>query len=106
MKYKDLTKGQAIKSKQLGIEVSGRLEESVKQGRGVKGTVLIHTNASEVGMFDEIGSVYATDITQAMNKDDHWEVVEHEPKMLEWAKERDKMRENRAYPRGTYKECI
>ena len=36
--------------------------ESGRQGRGSKQTLLVDLKASEVGMFDEIGSVYATDI--------------------------------------------
>ena len=36
--------------------------ESGRQGRGSKKTLLVDLKASEVGMFDEIGSVYATDI--------------------------------------------
>ena len=36
--------------------------ESGRQGRGSKQTLLVDLKASEVGFFDEIGSVYATDI--------------------------------------------
>ena len=36
--------------------------EAGRQGRGSKKTLLVDLKASEVGMFDEIGSVYATDI--------------------------------------------
>ena len=36
--------------------------ESGRQGRGSKHALLVDLKASEVGMFDEIGSVYATDI--------------------------------------------
>ena len=36
--------------------------ESGRQGRGSKQTLLVDLKAAEVGMFDEIGSVYATDI--------------------------------------------
>jgi len=36
--------------------------ESGRQGRGSKKTLLVDLKASEVGMFDEIGSVYATDV--------------------------------------------
>ena len=36
--------------------------ESGRQGKGSKKTLLVDLKASEVGMFDEIGSVYATDI--------------------------------------------
>ena len=36
--------------------------ESGRQGRGSKQPLQVDLKASEVGMFDEIGSVYATDI--------------------------------------------
>ena len=36
--------------------------ESGRQGRGSKHALLVDLKASEVGFFDEIGSVYATDI--------------------------------------------
>ena len=41
---------------------------------------MIKTNGSEVGLFDEIGSVYATDIILAKNSDGKWEDVEHTDK--------------------------
>jgi len=36
--------------------------ESGRQGRGSKHALLVDLKASEVGFFDEVGSVYATDI--------------------------------------------
>ena len=36
--------------------------ESGRQGRGSKHALLVDLKGSEVGFFDEIGSVYATDI--------------------------------------------
>jgi len=36
--------------------------ESGRQGKGSKKTLLVDLKASEVGMFDEIGSVYATEV--------------------------------------------
>jgi hypothetical protein len=85
MKFAELKKGQEIRSKQLGVEVSGTLAESPKKGRGVKKTVLIFTKGSEVGMHDEHGSVYAQDITQAKTENDIWEVVEHGTPRVEHA---------------------
>ena len=43
-------------------------------------TRLIKTHGSKVGLFDEIGSVYATDIIAAKNSDGEWEEVEHTDK--------------------------
>ena len=78
MKTNDIKKGTEIKTKQLGFPVSGVMMDS-KKGN----TRMIKTNGSEVGMFDEMGSVYATDIIAAKNSDGVWEDVEHTDKQLE-----------------------
>ena len=44
--------------------VSGYIMESPKQGRGVKSTILVDVKGSEVGMFDEIGSIYSREIME------------------------------------------
>jgi hypothetical protein len=77
MKTNDIKKGTMIKTKQLGVSVSGVMMDSLKGG-----TRLIKTFGSEVGMFDEIGSVYATDIIMAENSEGVWEDVEHTDKQL------------------------
>ena len=38
--------------------------ESIKQGRGFKSTVRVDLKASEVGFFDEMGSIYVKDIIE------------------------------------------
>ena len=65
--FKDLKKGQEIKSDQLHpfILCSGKLLESPKQGKGVKKTVLIDAKGSELGFFDEAGSIYSSQIKLA-----------------------------------------
>jgi hypothetical protein len=50
--------------------------ESPKQGKGLKKVVLIWTNGSEVGMFDEHGSVYSEQII-AVERDGTWHEVSH-----------------------------
>ena len=77
MKTNDIKKGTEIKTKQLGASVSGVMMDSLKGN-----TRLIKTFGSEVGLFDEIGSVYATDIILAENSDGVWEDVEHTDKQL------------------------
>jgi len=58
----DIKKGdKLIVNNGLG-QCSAIAVESGRQGRGAKRTLLVDLKASEVGMFDEIGSVYATDI--------------------------------------------
>ena len=38
--------------------------ESIKQGRGFNSTLLVDLKASEVGFFDEMGSIYVKDIIE------------------------------------------
>ena len=66
--YGDLKKNDQIRSKQLGTPITGKLIESPKQGRGLKKTILIWSNGSEIGMFDEHGSVWATDIVEVLRQ--------------------------------------
>ena len=75
MKTNDIKKGTEIKTKQLGASVSGVMMDSLRGN-----TRMIKTNGSEIGMFDEIGSVYATDIILAKNDKGEWEKVEHTDK--------------------------
>ena len=75
MTTNDIKKGTNIRTKQLGVSVSGVMMDNLKGN-----TRLIKTKGSEVGMFDEIGSVYATDIIMAVNSDGVWEDVEHTDK--------------------------
>ena len=78
MKTNDIKKGTMIKTKQLGAIVNGIMMDSLKGN-----TRLIETFGSEVGLFDEMGSVYATDIVSARNSEGDWEEVEHTNKQLE-----------------------
>ena len=77
MKTNDIKKGTEIRTKQLGVSVSGVMMDSLKGN-----TRLIKTFGSEVGMFDEVGSVYATDIIMAVNSEGVWEDVELTDKQL------------------------
>ena len=76
--YKDLKKNDEVKTTQLGQPVSGKLLESPKQGRGLKKTILIYSNAKEIGMFNEAGSVYAHEVT-AVKRDGAWQDVTGQP---------------------------
>ena len=75
MKTNDIKKGTEIKTKQLGTPVSGVMMDNLKGN-----TRMIKTNGSEVGLFDEMGSVYSTDIILAKNSEGVWEEVEHTDK--------------------------
>ena len=75
MKTNDIKKGTNIRTKQLGVSVSGVMMDSLKGN-----TRLIKTFGSEIGLFDEIGSVYSTDIIMAENSEGVWEDIEHTDK--------------------------
>ena len=78
IKFKDLKKGQEIKSDQLHpfILCSGKLLESPKQGKGVKKTILVDAKGSELGLFDEAGSIYSSQIKLA-KVNGSWVTVNH-----------------------------
>ena len=80
VEYKDLKKNDEIRTKQLGTPVSGKLLESPKQGRGLKRTILIHSNGKEIGMFNEAGSVYAHEIIE-VKRDGTWHQVTGQPQV-------------------------
>ena len=68
VEYKDLKKNDEVLTTQLGQHVSGKLLESPKQGRGLKKTILIWTKGSDIGMFDEHGSIWATDLIEVLRQ--------------------------------------
>ena len=76
--FKDLKKGQEIKSDQLHpfILCSGKLLESPRQGKGIKKTMLIDAKGSELCFFDEAGSVYSHQIKLA-KVNGSWVTVNH-----------------------------
>lgn len=40
--------------------------ESIKQGKGLKKVLLVDLKASEVGFYDEMGSIYVNDIIEVV----------------------------------------
>jgi hypothetical protein len=79
IEYKDLKKKDEVRTTQLGTPVSGKLLESPKQGRGLKYAILIFSKGTEIGMFDESGSVYASDVAEVL-RDGTWHQVTGQPK--------------------------
>ena len=73
IKFIDLKKGDKILHSHLGTSpaVSGVIKESPKQGRGVKKTILVDVKGSEVGHFDEIGSIYSNQVME-VERDGSW----------------------------------
>ena len=72
----DIKKGQKVKTSQLGVLVSGVMMDNLKGN-----TRLIKTHGSEIGMFDEVGSIYSHDIQYA-EVDGDWVKVIHTEKQL------------------------
>ena len=78
IEYKNLKKKDEVRTTQLGEPVSGKLLESPKQGRGLKKAIMIFTKGSEIGFFDEAGSVYAKDVVE-VKRDGAWQQVTGQP---------------------------
>ena len=78
--YKDLKKNDEVRTTQLGTPVSGKLLESPKQGRGLRKVILIHSNGKEIGMFNEAGSVYASEVIE-VKRDGTWHQVTGQPQI-------------------------
>ena len=83
MKTNDIKKGTKIKTNHLGVKVSGIMLDSLKGN-----TRLIEIKGSEVGLFDEAGSVYATNIVEAKIEGE-WVKVVHTENQLHAQKTRE-----------------
>ena len=80
MTTNEIKKGMRIKSVQLGVPVTGIMLDN-KKGN----TRLVDVKGSEVGFFDEMGSVYAHDII-LVEQNSNWVEVEHTEKQLKLKK--------------------
>ena len=65
-KLETIKKGTKLITKQLGFPTSAVAMESIKQGRGLKKVLLIDAKGSEVGLYDEMGSIYVSDIVEVL----------------------------------------
>ena len=81
MKTNDIKKGMNIKTGQLGTPVSGVMLDNLRGN-----TRLVDVKGSEVGMFDEMGSVYAHDII-SVEVDGVWEEIEYTEAQLKLKKQ-------------------
>jgi hypothetical protein len=61
-KLETIKKGTKIYTNHLGIITRATAMESIKQGKGFKKTLLVDVKGAEVGLFDEIGSIYVKNI--------------------------------------------
>ena len=80
MKTNDIKKGMRIKSGQLGVLVTGIMRDNTRGNNR-----FVDVKGSEVGLFDEMGSVYSHDII-FVEVDDEWVRVEHTDKQLKLKK--------------------
>jgi hypothetical protein len=78
--FSELKKGDVIRSNQLGELCEGVLMESPKQGKGLKSTILIDAKGSELGLFDEMGSIYSYQI-KLVKRNGEWFDVGHSVKV-------------------------
>ena len=65
--FENIRKGTKLITNQLGIPTRATAMESIKRGRGFKNILLVDVKGSDVGLFDEIGSIYVTDIVEVLD---------------------------------------
>ena len=63
---KNIKKGTKLITKHLGIPVRATSMDSIKKGRGFKKILLVDVKGSDIGLFDEIGSIYVDDIVEVL----------------------------------------
>jgi len=66
MNASDLVKGEWYVINNFGYDIRAKLIESPKQGRGFKTAVLMDVKGSDAGFYDEMGSVYVSDIVRKL----------------------------------------
>lgn len=65
--FKNIKKGTELYTRHLGMPCRAISLESIKQGKGFKKTLLVDVKGSEIGLFDECGSIYVDDITAVIS---------------------------------------
>jgi len=65
--FETIQKGTKLITNQLGVPTRAVAMESIKQGRGFKKTLLVDVKGSDIGLFDEMGSVYVQDIIEVVS---------------------------------------
>jgi hypothetical protein len=64
--FEKIKKGTKLITGQLGMPTRATAMESIKQGRGFKDVLLVDVKGSDIGLFDEIGSIYVSDILEVV----------------------------------------
>jgi len=65
--FETIQKGTKLITNQLGVPTKAVAMESIKQGKGFKKTLLVDVKGSDIGLFDEMGSVYVQDIIEVVS---------------------------------------
>tara|TARA_B100001287_G_C22218063_1_gene315639 strand:+ start:112 stop:366 length:255 start_codon:yes stop_codon:yes gene_type:complete len=65
--FKNIKKGTKLITTQLGRPTRAIALESIRQGKGFKKTLLVDVKGSDVGLFDECGSIYIDDIADIID---------------------------------------
>ena len=65
--FETIQKGTKLITNQLGVPTRAVAMESIKQGKGFKKTLLVDVKGSDIGLLDEMGSVYVQDIIEVVS---------------------------------------
>lgn len=65
--FENIRKGTKLITNQLGTPTRATAMESIKQGKGFKNVLLVDVKGSDIGLFDEIGSIYVSDIVEVLD---------------------------------------
>ena len=65
--FENIRKGTKLITNQLGTPTRAIAMESIKQGKGFKNVLLVDVKGSDIGLFDEIGSIYVSDIVEVLD---------------------------------------
>ena len=65
--FENIRKGTKLITNQLGTPTRATAMESIKRGRGFKNILLVNVKGSDIGLIDEIGSIYVSDIVEVLD---------------------------------------
>jgi len=65
--FENIRKGTKLITNQLGTPTRATAMESIKRGRGFKNILLVDVKGSDIGLFDEVGSIYVSDIVEVLD---------------------------------------
>ena len=65
--FENIRKGTKLITNQLGMPTRATAMESIKRGRGFKNILLVDVKGSDIGLFDEVGSIYVSDIVEVLD---------------------------------------